>query len=48
MARMNSTATITALFITPAKSQPMLDVAQVEAVAGRGLVGDRYYLGTGY
>ncbi len=26
----------------------MLDVAQVEATAGRGLVGDRYYLGTGY
>jgi MOSC domain-containing protein YiiM len=41
-------ATITALYITPAKSQPMLDVALVQAVAGRGLVGDRYYLGTGY
>jgi hypothetical protein len=39
---------VSALYITPAKSQPMLDVAQVEAVAGRGLVGDRYYLGTGY
>ena len=41
-------ATITALYITPAKSQPLIDVAQVEAIAGRGLVGDRYYLGTGY
>ena len=41
-------ATIANIFITPAKSQPLIDVEQVEAVAGRGLVGDRYYLGTGY
>jgi MOSC domain-containing protein YiiM len=39
---------ITNLYITTAKSQPMLDVPRVEAVTGRGLVGDRYYLGTGY
>ena len=30
---MSTSAKITALYITPAKSQPMLDVPQVEAVA---------------
>jgi MOSC domain-containing protein YiiM len=33
--------------ITPAKGQPLQSVDTVEAVAGKGLVGDRYYLSSG-
>ena len=37
-----------ALFIAPAAGQPMRRVTEVRAVAGQGLEGDRYALGTGY
>jgi len=37
-----------AIYIAPASGSPMLRVEAVEAVAGRGLVGDRYYEGTGH
>jgi len=36
------------LFITDVRSAPMVAMESVEAIAGRGLLGDRYYLGTGY
>ncbi len=36
------------LHITDAKNKPMVTVETVSAVAGRGLMGDRYYYGTGY
>src|SRR6476620_5150132 len=36
------------LFITDAKDKPMVAVDSVSAVAGRGLIGDRYYNGTGH
>jgi hypothetical protein len=41
-------ATVTALFVAPAKAEPMMSVDVVHAVAQRGLVGDRYYLGAGF
>lgn len=37
-----------ALFIAPARGLPMERVSSALAVAGRGLEGDRYALGTGY
>jgi len=39
---------IEAIFIAPAKGCPMQRVASVQAIAGKGLEGDRYALGTGY
>jgi MOSC domain-containing protein YiiM len=38
---------LSAIFIAPAASQPMQSLPQVEAVAGRGLVGDRYSAAAG-
>jgi MOSC domain-containing protein YiiM len=35
------------IFIGPKKREPLQAIAQVEAVAGRGLVGDRYFLQDG-
>ena len=35
------------IFICPEKGQPMQEVREVEAVAGVGLLGDRYALGKG-
>jgi MOSC domain-containing protein YiiM len=35
------------IYIAPAAAAPMVAVSEVEAVSGRGLVGDRYYLGHG-
>ena len=40
-------ATVVGLYITDAKDKPMSAVETVQAVAERGLVGDRYFLGTG-
>lgn len=37
----------TTLLIGPEAKQPLTRVSSVTAVAGRGLVGDRYYLGCG-
>ncbi|MEM1093603.1 MAG: MOSC domain-containing protein [Bacteroidota bacterium] len=38
---------VTALYIAPTAGAPMQAVQQVEAVAGQGLVGDRYFAGVG-
>ncbi len=35
------------IHIAPAASYEMEELAEAECVAGRGIVGDRYYLGTG-
>ena len=40
--------TVEEIYITERGSAPMKRVDQVEAVAGKGLLGDRYLLGTGY
>ncbi len=37
-----------ALFISPARGLPMQRVSSILAMAGHGLTGDRYALGTGY
>jgi|SRR6516165_2185210 MOSC domain-containing protein YiiM len=42
-----STGTIHAIYIGPKRGEPLVGVAEVRAVAGRGLEGDRYYLGRG-
>jgi MOSC domain-containing protein YiiM len=39
---------VVSIHITPAAGQPMEIVPEARAVAGRGLEGDRYALGTGY
>jgi MOSC domain-containing protein YiiM len=41
-------ATVRGLYVTHAAGAPMVAVDAVDAVAQRGLVGDRYFLGTGY
>lgn len=37
-----STGTVDAIFVSPAAGEPMVSVGAAEAVAGRGLRGDRY------
>jgi MOSC domain-containing protein YiiM len=39
---------ITALYITSAEGKPMVSITEAHAVAGKGLEGDRYFLGTGH
>lgn len=39
--------TVVAIFIAPAKGEPMQEVQEVEAIAGVGLKGDRYAAGEG-
>jgi MOSC domain-containing protein YiiM len=39
---------VVGLYIAPAKDKSMTCVDTVQAVARRGLIGDRYYLGTGH
>ena len=39
---------VTKIWISPSTGQPVESVTRVEAVAQKGLVGDRYYLGKGY
>ena len=41
------TPTVRNIFISPAADAPMQEVPKVMALAGRGLEGDRYALGTG-
>jgi MOSC domain-containing protein YiiM len=36
------------IHIAPQAAMPMLSVAEVRAIPGRGLEGDRYFLGTGF
>lgn len=38
---------VEAIFIAPGEGAPMTEVAEVRAVAGRGLEGDRYWAGEG-
>lgn len=47
MAATGWTGTLEHIHITPAKSQPMRRVEEARLVAGRGIEGDRYLLGTG-
>jgi MOSC domain-containing protein YiiM len=42
-----TTGTIHAIFIGPKRGQPLVGVAEVQAIAGKGLEGDRYCLGRG-
>lgn len=39
---------VTDIFVTESGSEPMQSVDRIEAVADRGLRGDRYFNGTGY
>ena len=39
---------VLSIHVAPAASAPMESVAEARAVPGRGLEGDRYFLGTGY
>ena len=43
-----SLAEVVGMYIAPASGRPMVAVDAVQAVTGRGLIGDRYYLGTGF
>ncbi len=45
---MSPPAHVQEIYITHRAGAPMSAVAHVDAVMGRGLVGDRYYLGTGH
>src|SRR5437868_15351105 len=36
------------LYITSAEGKPMISINEARAVPGRGLEGDRYFLGTGH
>lgn len=45
--RTASTGSVAALLVASKPEQPLVRVGAVEAVAGRGLVGDRYYEGLG-
>ena len=44
---MNGTGTVVALFTVDRMSAPMKKMEQLNALAGRGIEGDRYLLGTG-
>ena len=44
---MIGTGCVVALFIVDRRSAPMKQVEQLNALAGRGIEGDRYFLGTG-
>lgn len=41
------TGTLDFIHVTPGKSQPMQRLAQARLIAGQGIEGDRYLLGTG-
>ena len=44
----NTAAHVHAILTSPSKGEPLTAHESIQAVAGRGLEGDRYYLGTGY
>ena len=44
---MVGTGTVVALFIVDQMSAPMKKVDQLNALAGKGIEGDRYFLGSG-
>ena len=39
---------VVGIYITTAEAKPMIEIQEAHAVPGRGLEGDRYYLGTGH
>ncbi len=39
---------VVSLHTTTAEAQPMINMEEVHAVPGKGLEGDRYFLGTGH
>ncbi len=39
---------VVSLHTTTAEAQPMIDIQEAHAVPGRGIEGDRYFLGTGH
>ena len=43
-----ATGSVVGIFIAPAAGAPMIALTGVEVVAGRGLIGDRYFDGRGY
>lgn len=43
-----TTPQVTTIWISPCSGEPIHAVNEIEAVEGKGLVGDRYYLGKGY
>jgi MOSC domain-containing protein YiiM len=45
---MNDQGRIVGIFTAPAASAPMLALEVARVAAGRGIEGDRYYLGTGF
>lgn len=45
---MDQQARVEGIFIAPGASAPMVALDIAQAVAGRGLEGDRYYRGTGF
>jgi MOSC domain-containing protein YiiM len=42
-----TTGAVLAIYVGPARGQPLLAVPEVRAVAGKGLEGGRYFLGKG-
>lgn len=42
------TGRVQAIYVTPSAGEPMQALTEAEAIAGEGLVGDRYLKGTGY
>ncbi len=42
------TGTVEAIYVAPSAGKPMQALPEAEAIAGRGLAGDRYLEGTGY
>ncbi|CAA9469718.1 MAG: hypothetical protein AVDCRST_MAG25-1946 [uncultured Rubrobacteraceae bacterium] len=42
------TGEVEAIYITPSAGEPMRSLTEAEAIAGQGLVGDRYLEGAGY
>src|SRR5688572_1553174 len=44
---MEARGTVLSIHIAPAGSAPVVSIAGIQAIAGKGLEGDRYYLETG-
>lgn len=44
---MSARGTVLSIHIAPAGSAPTISIAEAQAIAGKGLEGDRYYLQTG-
>jgi MOSC domain-containing protein YiiM len=44
---MNAGGAVVSIHIAPAGSAPVVSLAEIQAIVGKGLEGDRYYLATG-